>query len=169
MWLRHWGTPQAEWLTICSFRCFSLIDTFVVDDAIPTTPHFSLHLTIHARPRCLFEPVLCTPAALPIEEFRAEWKQLQEDQRNLILSEAYATARYRLYWQKQRTGIGVLGKPLVQMVSCNRTQEAILAGEQFAEASLASELVGLLAVKISRDDWHKYIGRGQFPKIMINR
>ena len=151
---------------LISLPIISLIDTFVVDDAILTTPHFSLHLTIHARPRCLYEPVLCTPAVLPVEDFKAEWKKLPGEQRDMILAEAYATARYRLHGQKLKTGIGILGKPLLQMISTERISEAIFAGELFAEASLASELVVLLATKISRDDWHKYIGRGQFPKIM---
>ena len=138
---------------VISMPIISLIDTFVVDDSIPTTPPFSLHLTIHARPRCLYTPVLCTPAVLPVEDFKAEWKKLPEDQRDMIIAEAYATARYRLYGQKQKSGVGILGKPLIQMISTERISEAILTGELFAEASLASELVVLLTTKISRDDW----------------
>ena len=63
-----------------------------------------------------------------------------------------------------------LGKPLPALIGdakvMSRFGDSLASGELFAEASLASELLVLLVTNISRDDFHKYIGRGQFPKIM---
>ena len=40
-------------------------------------------------------------------------------------------------------------------------------GEYLAYTSLSSELLVLKVVEVPRSQWHKYIGRGQYPKLVI--
>ena len=74
----------------------------------------------------------------------------------------------RLALQKGRTGMAILGKPLAEVAStlAEHLSDSIASGEAFAQASLTSELLVCLVTKVSRDDFHFYIGRGQFPKIV---
>ena len=77
-------------------------------------------------------------------------------------------ASQRLTGQKYITGMAILGRPLLEMAQNLSTHivDSVESGEAFAKASLTSELLVLLVAKISRDDYHYYIGRGQFPKIV---
>ena len=79
------------------------------------------------------------------------------------------TARIKLQKQKKRTGIAILGKPSKQLIEDPKYQGDFLAastrvGEQLALSALSSELLILLTLSIPRKQWHKYIGRSQYPK-----
>ena len=108
------------------------------------------------------------PRPLPIDAFTIAWKELGADARRLFFSEAAIMASERLALQKGRTGMAILGKPLAEVAStlAGHLSDSISSGEAFAQASLTSELLVCLVTKVSRDDFHFYIGRGQFPKIV---
>ena len=152
-------------------RCIvGMLKSIFIDLTIPTTPHFSLAITLYRKPRTFMEPVLSHPRELPIVIFKANWKNLNAFQQKIFFVEALLMAKFRLAAQKSRTGMAILGRPLPELIQdekvMSRFNDSMQSGELFAEASLASELLVLLVSNISRDDCHQYIGRGQFPKFL---
>ena len=76
----------------------------------------------------------------------------------------------KLAKQKEKTGVAILGNPPAKLSGDAKFQgdylkDALLVGESMAQASLLSEVVVLMGAGVAQEEFHKYIGRGQYPKI----
>ena len=134
----------------------------------PWGPHISIEITIAASPRQVSGLVHCIPRALPIEEFRRSHEQLEPNQQQLKWEQAQAAAENKLAKQKQVTGVAILGKAPKALEEDPKFKDllnsSIQSGEKLARSALSIEYLVLEGAGIPTKDWHKYIGRSQYPK-----
>jgi hypothetical protein len=72
--------------------------------------------------------------------------------------------------QKRKHGVAILGQPVPQLdfdikFQGGLKQDCIRSGEALALASLTAEMVVLDVCKIPKDQYNKYTGRSQHPKL----
>ena len=85
---------------------------------------------------------------------------------------AQTTAKHKLNKQTLKTGVAILGTPNKELKNDPKFQgdfliDSVTVGEQLAQQALASEFLILLTLGIPRQQWHRYIGRSQYPKFKL--
>ena len=148
---------------------FPLCSAFSFDYTAPWGPHYGLIVHFTATPIHVCANVLCKPKALPMDEFNTKWTSLNDYQQYAKYKHAHLYATNRLHKQKSKSGVAILGKPSQELLADPKFSGSLLidslhVGEQFAVASLASEILVMLVCDIPTKVWHKYIGRSQYPK-----
>ncbi len=171
----------------------------IVVDLVPDvgTPwvHVGFSFALLTRPREYHIHRVRQPAAIPIKwmertnkdegagepadscEFTLQtligkWEKLDANARDEKVRSARDKASLWLQKQKQKTGIGILGRAN-SVLECDPKfqgeykKEAVSVGEELAHASLSAEFLCLDILDIPDKDQYKYIGRGQYP--VINR
>ena len=149
-----------------------IVKSLKIDSAVAFAPHFGLELVSHTRPLEITGPVLCIPKALPLESFNSSWADLDSEQQDRAYRGANIMAYNRLQHHKLKTGIAILGSPMSALDEDPKYQgslrsSAVAQGEALAQVALAAELLVLLIAGIPDKDWHRYIGRSQYPKFQI--
>ena len=137
----------------------------------PWSPHFALNIKIHSRPMIQKAQYLKTPIPLPLNLFAENAAKLSQVELDDSWSGAQLKATQTLNKAKDRTGYAILGKPstaLIQDTKYNQSylKDSISTGEQLAHAALATEYHVLNIAKVPETDYHKYIGRSQFPRFI---
>ena len=137
----------------------------------PWSPHFALNIKIHSRPMIHTAQYLKAPIPLPLNLFSENASKLSQSELDNSWSGAQLKATQTLNRAKDRTGYAILGKPsnaLIQDTKYNQSylQDSISTGEQLAQASLATEYHVLDIANIPETDYHKYVGRSQFPRFI---
>ena len=89
---------------------------------------------------------LLRPKALPLDPATKKYQDMTDYQRYNAFLAARRRARRTLWRQKCRTGVGILGQPLTELVNdpkygADYEAESLRAGEKLAEASLTAELM----------------------------
>ena len=148
---------------------FPLCSAFSFDYTAPWGPHYGLIVHFTATPIHVCANVLCQPKALPMDDFNTKWTSLNDYQQYAKYKHAHLYATNRLHKQKSKSGVAILGKPSQELLADPKFSGSLLmdslhVGEQFAVASLASEILVMLVCDIPTKVWHKYIGRSQYPK-----
>ena len=156
---------------LVSIELSDFIVSVMLVKGLPWAPHFGLLVQLNDRPRQLNANVLVSPCALPMELFNTEWNKLDTSQQQDMFNKASTKAKRMLKKQKLKTGFAILGKPNTVLNNDPKfqgklKQDCIDNGEYLAFSSLSSELLVLAVAEVPRLQWHKYIGRGQYPKIV---
>ena len=150
----------------------AIVKSLKINLDAPFPDHFGLDLTLHSKPRQIFEPQVVQPLPLPWDIFTCKWNEYDEVQKQYCWDIAQTDAKTLLDAQKVRSGYAILGQPLQALIDDPKIQshfnESIISGEKLAFASLSLEKLVLSVANISSESHKKYIGRGQFPHI-INR
>ena len=112
---------------------------------------------------------MCVPKSLPVIAFKEQWEELDDEQRCILYDRAVAKADLMLQDQKGKTGVAILGLPQVSLMEDPKHQDpnSITVGESLARSSLVTELTILMGAGIETKDFHKYVGRGQYPKFKV--
>ena len=139
----------------------------------PSKPHYAFCMELHRSPRVVTEPMLILPRPLPMEEFKARWRTSNASEQSNLVNQARQLAKNMLAKQKLKTGVAILGFPLKEVLEDPliqlRKNESIINGESLALSCLTAELTVLLGADIKWNHRHKYIGRGQYPKVLKNK
>ena len=154
---------------LCSASIFPLFSAIRLVHKVPFGPHFGMLLDIAATPLLVTCLKQIFPKGLPLVEFKIEWNTLSDFTKLGFWRKAQSTANFKLQKQKKRTGIAILGRPSTELAKDPKYQgdfllDSIKVGEQLALSALSSEMLILLTLSIPRKQWHKYIGRSQYPK-----
>ncbi len=160
-----------------------VIDYAIVDTCISHIPgdleadidtpflHLGLSCKINARPNAEHSLVQIKPKKLPHSEALPKYESLNDWQKYVSYRKAHKHARKILTKQKAKTGVAILNKPCGALAADPKfnghyCEESIRTGERLALASLAAEIHTLQLADIQVSLFHKYIGRGQYPKFM---
>ena len=109
--LRETAGRMIDYILISS-RIVGMVKSLLLDLMAPSTPHFMLNLVLYGAPRTISEPTFCYVTPLPIVDFKREWAALNIEAQNDAVAESFAIAKSRLQWQKEKTGVAILGAPL---------------------------------------------------------
>ena len=103
---------------------------------------------------------------MPVVQFSEQWGKLDVREQGILYEQAVSKADSLLHLQKAKTGVAILGQPQASLKEDPKHQnpDMLLVGEQFAKASLVTELVILMGAGIDSKHFFKYLGRGQYPK-----
>lgn len=112
---------------------------------VPWGPHCGLVSVFNARPRSIQGLVQCLPRALPMEEFKVVFEQMEPVVFNRVYAQARERASSMLLKQKLKTGVAILGKPSQTLEDDPKYQGGLLEaqisnGEQLALAALSAEI-----------------------------
>ena len=155
---------------LVSEKIRGLISAVYLVPEFPTKPHYSFCLELHRSPRLVREPMLVIPRPLPMEAFKEFWRGASEWAQANLVNQARQIAKGMLGQQKLKSGVAILGFPLKEIISdpliALRHNLSLKNGEDLALSCLTTELTVLLGANIPRKDRHKYIGRGQYPKVV---
>ena len=131
-----------------------------------------MELAIAASPRAIQGVVLVIPKPLPMEDFGVLWGEYNDYEKLQAWRNAQKTAIRRLDAQKRKTGVAILGQPHPVLNSDPKFQndtrkDSIRVGEELAQAALSTELLICRVAKVDPKDFHKYIGRSQYPRFKL--
>ena len=151
---------------------FPVCSSITIDHNTPWFPHYGLIVSFAAEPMAITANVQCKPQNLPMDDFQAQWKLLNDFQKIQKYSCAKRYATNKLNKQKQRTSVAILGKPTKELLLDPKFSEQFLfdsvaVGERFAQTALEAEYLVLLVCQLPSKEWKAYIGRSQYPKFAI--
>ena len=86
-----------------------------------------------------------------------------------LWKKAQKAATFKLNKQKLKTGVAILGTPSAALKNDKKFQgsfltDSIKVGENLAMQALSSEMLILITLDTPRQEWHRYIGRSQYPR-----
>jgi hypothetical protein len=167
--LRHTSDRLIDWVLI-SDKIRGILRTVELEPNFPSTPHYSFCIELHCSPRLVTEPMLVLPRPLPMEDFKAVWRKMKESEQSMLVNRGRQKAQSMLAQHRLKSGIAILGFPLKQVLDDplirQRETESIKNGESLALSCLTAELTILYGASIEAKQFHLYIGRGQYPRIV---
>jgi len=150
----------------CIFKCINRVHK------IPFGPHFGYRITLWGDSN-ITGTRIHIPYSLPMKKFEVHCESLSTEDKDQKMHQAKQEAQVILARQKEKTGYAILGTPPVEVIIDKKIPECIkgsskAVGEQLALNALTTELYIPIIAQIDKNEYRHYIGRSQFPLLVID-